>query len=843
MAEKAKSTLLDADDLRPIIKFVGKNWILMIIIPTIAYAIAYYFTHKMADIYAAKTEILLKSAETYEYQQQIYKEVGYYQAYNDITNQKRILASYDLVNKALEKLPFNVSYYLVGRVRVKKVDRFEAFTVWADYDRFNRLLLNQPFNVKILDMDHYSISFDFNGAVQTKTYPFGELVEDVNYVIRLERNKFFNEETFESIKKQDFQFRIHHPDYLVKKYKNNLKIEQVEFTSILTLTLMDELPSRAKMFLDTLSRAYIDYTLESQIEVNENTQRYIDKQLSELNIILDSLEAEMELYKQQKGILDLSREQIEYFNTLIELEKEKRQVEFRIGSVDDILSYVNNHNAYEDKLLPPAIYVFEDDAFLNQNLNKLYDLHLRRTSELRDYTPENLAVQKTDSLIFNLSRNVVNYLNNSRKAMVNRIGDLNGEIRRYESMVKGIPKSMRDVLSIERMLKVNEGLFVFLLEKKANTVIARAAIIPQTSIIETARSVGVVGPNRENTHYTAIGIGLLISFIVGLIRLLFFERIENLKELRAISKLPVIGALPNYAGAESDPMVTEVAPRSNVSEAFRALRTNLQYLLPGESSRVILITSLHPGEGKTFTSTNISSIFAKAGKKVIIFDFDMHKPKVHKNFGIENIIGVSTILIGKNTLEECTVPSNIPNLDVVTAGPPPPNASELVMGQDVERLLDKAKEKYDYVIIDTPPLMLISDSLVLLKLADTGIFVMNTEKATKQGVQHIENILDLNNLNKVSLILNNVKRQKWKYYYGKYAYKYGYGYGYGYAYGVGYGYGYGYGYGQGEDGYGSYGEYGDYGGYGYGGYGGRSRKRRKKKPSGGKDNGNLPPAS
>jgi len=806
MAENLKSTLLDADDLRPIIKFVSKNWYLMVLIPAIFFAFAYFYTHKMADIYAAKSEILLKSGETYEYQSQIYKEVGYYAAYNDITNQKRILSSYDLLSKALDKLDFTVSYYIVGRIKTGQVDRLDAFSVWADYKSFHKNLLNHPFDVKILDINNYQLSYDFNGNLISSQHAFGDTIDGVNFVLKIDRNKFLTEETFESIKRTDFQFRVHHHESLVKRYQSQLTIEQVEYTSILALSVQDELPNRAKTFLDTLSNEYIMYSLESQINVNENTQLYIAKQLNELDLIIDSLEQDMEDYKARKGILDLPREQSEYFTELFNLEKEKKQIQYRLESAIAIEDYVRN--GYEEKLLPPAIFVFQDDEFLKSTLNKLYDLHLHRQTNLLNYKPENVIIKKEDSLITSISQNILQYLNNTKKALKGRISDLNVDIRFYEDEVKRLPKSIRDILGIERKLKVNESLFVFLLEKKANTVIARAAIIPQTSVIEKARTLGVVGPNRQSTHYTAIGLGLFVALIIGVIRLLFFERIESLRELRALATIPVIGSVPNHPSAESDPLVVDIAPKSNVAEAFRSLRTNLQYLLPGEKTKIILVTSLHPGEGKTFTSANLAAIFAKANKRVLLMDFDMHKPKVHKNFGVENISGVSTLLIGKAELADCIIPTQVENLDIVTAGPVPPNASELVLSDKVQMLLEEAAESYDFLFIDTPPLMLISDSLVLLKLADTGVFVLNTEKATKQGVRHLEEILGLNKLSHNCLLLNNVKHQRWRYYYGKYAYKYGYGYGYGYAYGSGYGYGYGYGYGEDPEnsGYGDTGE-------------------------------------
>ena len=303
-----------------------------------------------------------------------------------------------------------------------------------------------------------------------------------------------------------------------------------------------------------------------------------------------------------------------------------------------------------------------------------------------------------------------------------------------------IPKSQRDLIGIERKLKVNESLYVFLLEKKANTVIARAAIIPQTSVIESARSQGVVGPNKARTRYISMGVGFLLAFLIGTIRVVFFDRVDSLRDLKAMTTMPVLGGIPEYKELDEAPIAIQAKPRSNVSEAFRAIRTNLQFVIPeeGDLGRVMLVSSLHPGEGKTFLSTNISSVLAKANKKVVLIDFDLHKPKVHRTFQLENVSGVSSILIGQTRVEQCVVQSQVLNLDIITAGPIPPNASELVLTDPVEELILWARKNYSYVILDTPPIMLISDALVLAKHTDASVFAMNTEKSSKVGVQIIE---------------------------------------------------------------------------------------------------------
>ncbi|MEY4329680.1 MAG: hypothetical protein RL609_428, partial [Bacteroidota bacterium] len=242
-----------------------------------------------------------------------------------------------------------------------------------------------------------------------------------------------------------------------------------------------------------------------------------------------------------------------------------------------------------------------------------------------------------------------------------------------------------------------------------------------------------------------------------------------------------------------NPISIVSAPRSNISESFRSIRTNLQYLLPKDDKKIMLVSSLHPGEGKTFVSVNLASTFAKAGKRVILLDFDMHKPKIHKVFKRQNISGISSFLVNQKDWRESVIHSEIQNLDIILAGPVPPNASELVLSSKVDDLIAELKDNYDFIIIDTPPLALISDSLVLMNKVQLGLFVMNTQKATKQGVRFLEDTLEQNEISHVTLLLNNIKQNRWRYYYSKYAYKYGYGYVYGYGYGYGDGYRYGYG--------------------------------------------------
>lgn len=782
MAEK-KSSIVDVDDLMIVWKFLSKNWLIILLFPIISGVAAYLFVHRMADEYGAKTEILLGSGTGYEYQSQIYRNLtGYSGGVDEITNQIRVLQSHDLISKTLDKLDFQISYYIVGRVKTTEIQQIDAFSVDITLVESFGSLYGVPFDIKILDQNSFVISFVNDGQTVQRSHRFDtDIVED-EYLLRLNRNTLLSDETFTKLKDNNYRFVVNSKSYLISSYKEALDIVNEDRTSILAITVKDHMAFKAKMFLDTLSHTYIDYTIQSQIHLNENTLSYIDRQLVGITHILDSIETNLEMYKKEKDILDLSREQTEFFQKLLTYEGEKREQHLKLETLASLEDYLVTKT--EERLLPPALYI-TDDTFLRTSLTELYNLEVQRSQvsyDVKDMSPGSERISKT---IQQLRSNIMVYINNLRSAIKDRIKDVDIEIAYYENLLRKLPQSQREILNIERNLSVNEKMYVYLLEKQANTIIARAAIVPEVGIIEVARSIGVVGPQKMKIVYYFLAGGLLLSLIVAFIRSLFFDRIQNSRELKQITNLPILGSVPRSNEGGDERLVVAKHSRSNIAESFRSIRTNLQYFSDHDGSKTILLTSLHPGEGKTFCSINTAAIIASADKKVMLLDFDMHKPKVHQSLELNNEIGLSSYIVGKSSLEDVIQRADLANVDVITAGPVPPNASELVLSPRVDQLLTRLKEMYDYIIIDTPPLMLISDSMVLMRAVDIGMFVMNTDKATRAGVRHLEELVESNKLTHTALILNNVKLKKWRYYYGRYSYNYGYGYGYGYGKGYG----------------------------------------------------------
>jgi capsular exopolysaccharide synthesis family protein len=479
--------------------------------------------------------------------------------------------------------------------------------------------------------------------------------------------------------------------------------------------------------LDTVAHEYINYTLENEIAVNKNTEKFIDKQVEEITKIIDSLEFTLNQYKENKHILDLSREQTDAFNKLAEIETQREQLLLKKSSMSSLEEFLIRER--NNPVVPPMNYFEDEDESLKSFIWQLFDQNVKRSELLVSVKEGDPRIARIDSTIKTIKNNIFRYTRDNKVLISEKIAEIDQKKKDLEYLLKDLPKSQRELLGIERKLLVNENLYTFLLEKKANTIIARAAIIPQTSIIEKSRSMGVVGPDKKAATYTFVGIGLLLSILIGFIRLIFFERIENTSELKTITKIPIIGGIPHHPDIDVAPISLLNNPRGNVAEAFRSVRTNLQYVLNMEGPSVIMVSSIHPSEGKTFVSINLGSVLAKASKKVLILDYDMHKPRIHKIFGIENITGVSSYLVNRTHYTDSVFPSQIENLDVIPAGPVPPNASELVLSDRVRQMIEENKQHYDFLIIDTPPISLISDSMVIFNYADLGIFVMNTEKA------------------------------------------------------------------------------------------------------------------
>ena len=788
--------------LRLALKVAAKNWLLLLLFPAMAYGYGRFVTHQQLDQYSAQAELLLEEKDEYDKAREMVKGVisrRFQRQGPDIANQVRILKSRDLVAKAVGDLDHNITHFIVGRVRALPVGGLSGVEVEAWPEQFSNNALGIDFDVEVLDSERYRLRAELrNGRVYEGEHQFEDVVQNGDFKLAVQRATN-GRGTIEQAIAQGQRFQVRNDEQIIRQYRSGLQVSGVGQTSILKLQINDIRPERAIQFLDALSKRYIEYSTAAREEVNAKTDEFIETQLFQIEANIDSLQDIIDQQRERAEVLDLTRNEQVYFQELVQLESQREELRLNLRSLEALEDYLGR--GVENTSIPPSAFL-TSDAVAADKVGQLYDLQLQRTQMLLDVTPSSFQVKRLDSLISTTRFSLFEYITSARKGLELEDGQLRERVGELEGKLFRLPKSEREILAIERRLAINDKFFGYLLEQRATNLIARAAITSNASIIEAARSIGITGPDKGKTirNYTLMALAVAVGLAV--LRLLLFERLESVNELREATSLSVSGGIPRHEdiGEKEYVLVASKSPRHPTTEAFRGLRTNLQYLLNREGQNTILVSSMHPGEGKTFTATNLAALISQTGKRTLLIDFDLHKPRVHKAVELERGIGLSGYLIGKTDWKDAVQSTHVDGLDVLTSGPVPPNASELVLNERTDNLIAEARKAYDFVVIDTPPMLLITDALVLMKHVDRALLVANVKRTNLRGMRQLEDLLAQNQLEHVSMILNGIVPTRWRYYASKYAYRYLYNYGYG---------------------YGGYGSYTGYGGYGYGdgGYG------------------------
>ncbi len=781
--------LLETKDILFIWRIILKNLGFIILAPLVAYAMGYVYTYRLTNIYGAKAELLLKSNETYDYQDPIYQGLGAYGVFMDVQNQIRILNSRDLIGEVVDKINVETSYFVVGRI--KKVEVFETLPFKSTVSVLNPQCYEIPIRVRIVNKDKYELAYNLNREEIKAQYPFDQEIVTSDFILRLDRQYELDNENINQLKESKYEIVFHSRDHLISKYQSSLTVENIEHTSVLQLTVNDELANRAIVYLDTLTNTYVDYSKRIQLEVNENTLQNIQKQIDTVSVLIQEKERELLSYKDENSILNIDKQEDDFFAEYVTFTKEKRILEQKKSSVLALKEYLKSSD--DNRVLPASFYIEQNDIYLKDAIGEVRKKQIRYEIDKTQKSADNLNMINAKKEIAMLINDILNYLENLNKALDSEIKVVDQFIADYKNDIQKLPKSAQGVLNIQRELDVNNKMYLFLLEKKTNTLIARAGIIPQVRIIEKTVGTGVIYPNKQKIIRLFILGGFILAFLIAIIRKLFFERIENVMALAEVSNINIVGGIP-FVKDMQNPLMIETQPKSHVTESFRTIRTNLSFFgidKPGEAKK-ILLSSFFPGEGKTFTSSNLSNLIAKGGKKTLIIDFDLHRPKVHKMYKLKNEIGVSNYIVGKASFDEVVKRNIYPDLDVITAGPIAPNPSELVLREKVAELIEYVNTKYDYVIIDTPPFGILNDTLELTKYVDAFLIILNTRYTRKKGVEHINEMLEKFDQIDKGVVLNGIRESRLQYYYSKYTYKYTYGYNYGYGYGYGSTYGSGY---------------------------------------------------
>lgn len=694
---------------------------------------------------------------------------------NSIENELGILRSKRLMTNVVNELNLHVRYFQEGAIRTTELFEDRPFNIQLlafDTERFLKIEEQQPLFFEILSDSTYVVKTE-DGALRKKmnfgqpfTLPYAEISVTPNF------NSV--EEIENSLEKGQIKVTFSTIDATAASYRQKLQINLTDKnSSLIELSLQDRSPSKARHLLDQLIYQYNREAIEDKNLVSMNTANFIEDRLAIITEELDSVETGKEQFKKENKLTDIEEESKVFIENASDFRNRQLEVETQLELTKTMIEYLN-----EDDGLLPSNLGFKEEGVVNiiQSYNQLV---LERDRILAGSTERNPVIINLNNQIGQIRANVLQSLKNLRTSLQIARNDLNAQEAKIDAQIATVPSKEKQFRNIERQQNIKEALYLFLLQKREETSLSLAVTAPKAKIVDAAYSTNVpVSPKPQIILLAALILGLLIPFLYIYLKQLLNNKIESRNDIEEVTKeIPIVGEIPSIGKKESE-MVLE-NDRSVLGESFRILHTNLQYLLANLSDKIggnsICVTSTVKGEGKTFVAYNFALTLANTGKKVLIVGADLRNPQLQRyETDARRFQGVSDYLVNNNLpLKDLITRSAFhPNLDMLPSGTIPPNPSELWRSKKTPELFAELENLYDYVIIDTAPSLLVTDTFLINHYADLTLYVSRAGYTEKKLIQFAVDSRNKGKLKNMSFVLNDVKTAN-----------FGYGNKYGYAYG------------------------------------------------------------
>lgn len=703
-----------------------------------------------------------------------------------------LIRSNEFLKTCIEELPLEVSYFNLGTFLSSELYGNSPFEI--KYRITNDAILDEKVFINFSDVLNAEINYQLGSReyyykIETNQW---HSLSGFDIYVDVNASENNNRETLSN----EMYFVINNPRTILQEISSNLSIQTLsESAGTILISYSSHNAKKAADITNTIAQNFIKFDENRKRESANNVLKYIDQQMDIVLNQLNESERILHAFRQDYNIVPtdnfLIQNRASYINSrTLELESNIFMLEMEISTLKEISSLL------EHKDEKPSIYELlallsgqQSERFLSSMLSRIISLQDQREILLFDVTPSNYRVRRIDAQIESQRNLVIDFIAFTIERLQNQQNSIIQKIEEFTEKLK--TDSSYDEVEYATLLRIHaihEDFYSQLIKTKAETMISHAGFVSDNLILEKASvATNPYYPNLSKSIVSSIGIALLISFLILFLKYLFYNRINTVRDISEFSDIPIIGGIPQ---AKVNMNVSKILlfdrPKSMMAEAFRNIRTNLEFYKTKTKAKVVTVSSTISEEGKTFVALNIASIFSMANKKVIVLDLDMRKPRIHKSFNVDNDTGVSSILIGKKTYEECINHIDEDNLHYITSGPIPPNPAELMLQDSFKQLIQDLSTIYDIIIIDTPPIGIVTDALASYKLSDIQLYVMRTGISPKSFIQNVKSFKDSNNLNNLGIILNGIERSNVRFGYG---YKTGYGYQYGYS---GYGYGYGY---------------------------------------------------
>jgi tyrosine-protein kinase Etk/Wzc len=782
MSDEWRNSVPDNDeiDIKKVLFLILEHWYVFALSISFCLVVSYAYAWYTHPVYEMSTTVMV-SDDGNDISQSILDEVGVMGKKRNIENEIAILSSRSLMEKAIGTLELNIGYQVDLGLRERVL--YKNSPIQLDYvlstdapqSFIGFVALEENGTSATLNWEWHTANGDEKELEESVV--FGEqFVNDLGHFQLSKTSLFDAMATGDSAKSLNYQIRYGSTELIATKYLKLLKVQEArEKASILRLTLENRSSKRGVDVLDAILNVYIQNNIEKKNQLASNSLKFIDGQLDVIVEDLRSLEGDIKRFKTSSGISDVSAEATFFLEQVGGLDKAISEINVKLSIIDYLESYVSSDKDLKNAS-PSSLGI--DDPLLQRLIGQLSELASEREAMLQFTKEDNPLVDAINSKIEETKASLIKNIASIRSGLNASKNEIKIQLEEVEKRVRTLPKAEYELLALQRQYSIKESLYLLLLEKKSENAIMLASTVSDNVVIDPARSSDQpVDPKKSMIYLLGLLAGIGCPSVYLLLAAVFDNRIKDQSDIAQISSIPFLGIIPHHN--ETGYIVVADNSNSAIAESFRSIRTNISFMIredelkPTVSPKIIQLTSAMGSEGKSFCSINLAASLALGGAKTIVVGLDLRKPKLAEYFGLSNKIGASSVLAGINTEKEAIVPSGLENLDVMVAGPIPPNPAELLMGKRMSEMLESLTSKYDQVVLDTPPIGLVTDSLIISEHAATTIYVVRQNVTVTPSLDYINDLYKTGKVKSVSVLFNDVKK-------GRFGYGYGYGYGNGY---------------------------------------------------------------
>lgn len=757
----------------------------------VALAGAFFYLKTQTPLYTVSSSVLIKNESSKSGNSGAsLADLGFVtSSTQNFDNELEILRSRTLLKKVVTSLDLYIDYTLPGSFRPTELYKQSPVKVWITPEEADRL------GSAKVDL-HFKQNQLYEVTITHNAQEWKKVIEKLPAVFSTPAGVFtFSADSLQpaSHVPELIEATITSPNWIAASFRERLNVAATnKTTTIAQLTLTDSQVARGTDFLNKLVELYNEEGNNDKNEVAAKTAEFIDERINIINHELGTTESELASFKQRAGVVDIASDATQAAGEQANYERAYAENEVQLSLMNHLKNHIlSTENQYE--VIPANIGLTNGD--LNTVVERYNEMLIERKRLLRTSHEDNPAVQSLNASIEVMRNSVMAAIQTAEKGLQINRQALKTQTRKFAGKVSDAPVQEKEYLSMSRQQEIQANLYLMLLQKREENNITLASTANNARVIDEPLAGGRVSPQSSQIYMMALVLGL--GFPVGILFLwgLLQFKIKTRADVERITKLPIIGDIPLTEEAKNNAIVVRENRNELMEEIFRSVRTNVQYML-SEGQKVILFTSTTSGEGKSFSAGNLACSFAYMGKKVVIVGLDIRKPGLNKVFQLSHkAVGTSQYLADPDhtdLLSLCQKSTVSDNLYILPGGSIPPNPTELVARKALDQAINILKEHFDYIILDTAPIGMVTDTQLIARVADLSVYVCRSGYTAKSEFKLINALKEEGKLPHPCILLNGIdmnQRENGSYYgYGKYG-KYG-KYGYGKKYGYGYGYGY-----------------------------------------------------